>query len=291
VNELALFAGAGGGILGGKLLGWRTVCAVEREPYAASVLVARQNDGFLPPFPIWDDVCTFDGRPWRGRVDVVSGGFPCQDISAAGKERALTEPEADCGAKWRGSLARWDRDSSSWKTPQCSLLADLDVFSETWPRWGMMRDGECSEQSMPVLRTSETESGLWRTPMARDWKDMSCSSQIYRQDQVKMWPTPCATDHKGSGKTGTLRDRLDYAAERGATKSNTYATPQARDFRSGSTDRWDNPERTRNLNDQIGGQLNPTWVEWLMGWPLGWTDLKPLETDKFRQWQLQHGKY
>jgi DNA (cytosine-5)-methyltransferase 1 len=85
MNELALFAGAGGGILGGKLLGWRTVCAVEYEPYAASVLVARQNDGLLPAFPVWDDVRTFDGRPWRGIVDVVSGGFPCQDISAAGK--------------------------------------------------------------------------------------------------------------------------------------------------------------------------------------------------------------
>jgi DNA (cytosine-5)-methyltransferase 1 len=85
MNELALFAGAGGGILGGKLLGWRTVCAVEWEPYAASVLAARQNDGLLPPFPIWDDVQTFDGRPWCGIVDVVSGGFPCQDISAAGK--------------------------------------------------------------------------------------------------------------------------------------------------------------------------------------------------------------
>ena len=85
MNELALFAGAGGGILAGKLLGWRTVCAVEREPYAAGVLLARQNDGFLPPFPVWDDVCTFDGRPWRGIVDVVSGGFPCQDISVAGK--------------------------------------------------------------------------------------------------------------------------------------------------------------------------------------------------------------
>ncbi len=85
LNELALFAGAGGGILGGKLLGWKTVCAVEREPYAASVLAARQSDGLLPPFPIWDDVCTFNGRPWRGIVDVVSGGFPCQDISAAGK--------------------------------------------------------------------------------------------------------------------------------------------------------------------------------------------------------------
>jgi len=84
VNELALFAGAGGGILGGHLLGWRTVCAVEWEPYPASVLCARQNDGLLPTFPIWDDVQTFDGKPWRGIVDVVSGGFPCQDISAAG---------------------------------------------------------------------------------------------------------------------------------------------------------------------------------------------------------------
>jgi DNA (cytosine-5)-methyltransferase 1 len=84
MNELALFAGAGGGILGGHLLGWRTVCAVEWEAYPASVLCARQNDGLLESFPIWDDVQTFDGKPWRGIVDVVSGGFPCQDISAAG---------------------------------------------------------------------------------------------------------------------------------------------------------------------------------------------------------------
>ena len=90
LNELALFAGAGGGILGGHLLGWRTVCAVEWDSYAASVLVARQNDKTLPAFPIWDDVQTFDGRPWRGIVDVVSGGFPCQDISAAGKGAGIT---------------------------------------------------------------------------------------------------------------------------------------------------------------------------------------------------------
>jgi DNA (cytosine-5)-methyltransferase 1 len=90
MNELALFAGAGGGILASKLLGWRTVCAVEWEPYPASVLLARQNDKILPPFPIWDDVQTFDGKPWRGIVDVVSGGFPCQDISAAGKGAGIT---------------------------------------------------------------------------------------------------------------------------------------------------------------------------------------------------------
>ena len=98
MNELALFAGAGGGILGGKLLGWRTVCAVEWEPYPASVLCARQNDGLLPPFPIWDDVQTFDGRPWRGIVDVVSGGFPCQDISAAGKGAGI---DGERSGMWR----------------------------------------------------------------------------------------------------------------------------------------------------------------------------------------------
>lgn len=76
-NELALFAGAGGGILGGHLLNWRTVCAVEIEPFCAAVLAKRQEDGYLPPFPIWDDVSTFDGKPWRGKIDVISGGFPC----------------------------------------------------------------------------------------------------------------------------------------------------------------------------------------------------------------------
>lgn len=85
LRELALFAGAGGGILGGKLLGWRTVCAVERDAYASQILAQRQNDGILEPFPIWSDVTTFDGKPWRGIVDVISGGFPCQDISIAGK--------------------------------------------------------------------------------------------------------------------------------------------------------------------------------------------------------------
>lgn len=85
LNELALFAGAGGGILGSHLLGWNTICAVERDAYAAQVLAQRQNDGILKAFPIWSDITSFDGRPWKGIVDVISGGFPCQDISSAGK--------------------------------------------------------------------------------------------------------------------------------------------------------------------------------------------------------------
>ena len=102
MNELALFAGAGGGILGGKMLKWRTVCAVEWDSYAASILVARQNDKTLDPFPVWDDVQTFDGRPWRGRVDVISGGFPCQDISCAGKGAGI---DGERSGMW-GHMAR-----------------------------------------------------------------------------------------------------------------------------------------------------------------------------------------
>jgi DNA (cytosine-5)-methyltransferase 1 len=84
MNELALFAGAGGGLLASTLLEWRTVCAVELDWYCRCVLVQRQNDGHLrPAFPIWDDIRTFDGRPWRGIVDVVTGGFPCQAFSTA----------------------------------------------------------------------------------------------------------------------------------------------------------------------------------------------------------------
>ncbi|MFC0667042.1 DNA cytosine methyltransferase [Azotobacter chroococcum] len=98
LRELALFAGAGGGILGGQLLGWRTVCAVERDAYAAQVLAQRQNDGALPAFPIWSDVCSFDGKPWRGLVDVVSGGFPCQDISAAGNGAGI---DGERSGLWR----------------------------------------------------------------------------------------------------------------------------------------------------------------------------------------------
>ena len=89
LRELALFAGAGGGILGGILCGFRTVCACEIDSYCRSVLLQRQIDKCLDPFPIWDDVETFDGHPWRGSVDVISAGWPCQDISTAGKGAGL----------------------------------------------------------------------------------------------------------------------------------------------------------------------------------------------------------
>lgn len=89
-RSLHLFAGAGGGILADLILGHVPVAAVEVEPYCQEVLRARQRDGWLPEFPIFGDIREFDGHPWRGRVDIVAGGFPCQDISVAGAGAGLS---------------------------------------------------------------------------------------------------------------------------------------------------------------------------------------------------------
>ena len=92
MRELHLFAGIGGGILAGKLLGHRCVGAVEINAYCRQVLEARQREGILESFPIHEDVCTFDGKPWRGKVDVVCGGFPCTPWSTAGKRLGTADP-------------------------------------------------------------------------------------------------------------------------------------------------------------------------------------------------------
>jgi len=86
LRELSLFTGAGGGLLATHhILGWRTVCYVEKDKWCQRVLLQRIRDGFIDDAPIWDDICTFDGTQWRGIADVVTGGFPCQPFSSSGK--------------------------------------------------------------------------------------------------------------------------------------------------------------------------------------------------------------
>lgn len=97
IRSISLFSG-----IGCTELGWQIASAasggiippideavyVERDPYCQRLLAVRQRSGWLPPGPVWDDVTTFDGKPWRG-ADLVSGGFPCTDISCAGKGAGL----------------------------------------------------------------------------------------------------------------------------------------------------------------------------------------------------------
>ena len=144
------------------------------------------------------------------------------------KVQDLTEKGQDFGEKWQGSFTKYSPDSCSWKTHQCSFLGDLDEFSETWPRWGSMRTGECYQLPMSEQNINETEYGLWPTP----------------------------TTPSGGGNCG------GSGAYKNAIKNGTH----------------------------IPHSINPSLYEWLMGWPIGWTDLKPLETDKFHFALQQHGE-
>lgn len=181
LRELALFAGAGGGILGGKLLGWRTVCAVEREAYPAQVLAQRQNDGILEPFPIWSDVCSFDGRPWRGIVDVISGGFPCQDISAAGKGAGITGSRSGLWGEFKRIIREVEPryvfvENSPMLTSRGLdvVLADLAEMGFD-AEWGCLSAGEVGA---PHIRDR-----AWICAERRDFLSHSDDSRVRRWKQ------------------------------------------------------------------------------------------------------------
>jgi len=191
------------------------------------------------------------------------------------KAQELTENEAELGGKWRASFVKWSQDLCLWRTHQCSLLGDLEPFSETWPQWGLMHDGECWEQRMSEQITNATEFGLsvnissppppiWPTPTAHMSKETNAPSEHKRNTPTLTaqanWPTPRTKGMcGGSGAWAQLKENTTI-------------------------------EEARLMGAGNGGKLNPMWVEWLMGWPLGWTDLKPLEMDKFHSVQQQHGE-
>jgi hypothetical protein len=161
-------------------------------------------------------------------------GFRVKTSALPDEVQGLTEDAAECGEKWHGWLAKFDPDSCSWKTAQCSLFEEESESLRTLPRSGMTRSGMLWERQTLVHRISETESGWWLTPQANE-------------DAAG---TPNGKMQKMLGNDPKLRG----------------TTPEE----------W------------ARGTLNPTWTEWLMGWPLGWTDLKPLEMDKYLEWLWQH---
>lgn len=92
-RTLSICTGIGGLDLGiHRALGGRTVCMVEREAACVEILATRMEEGSLDPAPIWSDAKTFDGKAWRGAVDIVAAGYPCQPFSVAGKRRGSDDP-------------------------------------------------------------------------------------------------------------------------------------------------------------------------------------------------------
>ena len=92
LRTMHLFAGIGGGLLADLILGHRPVVAVEWEPYACKVLRERATDGWFPGLSVWEgDVRLFDPSEYTGVVDCIHAGFPCQDISVAGKQAGVSE--------------------------------------------------------------------------------------------------------------------------------------------------------------------------------------------------------
>ena len=176
------------------------------------------------------------------------------------KAQELTENEAECGEKWQGSFAKFDQSSCLWKTHQCSLIEDWELFSEIWPTWGSMRNGACWERQTLGLNTTEREFGLlpdnerfFHTPTTGS--SGGSNSRKAMQKRGVTWPTP--TTGTGGGNAG------GSGVRRTAKENGTY----------------------------VPSSINPNLQEWLMGWPQDWTEIKPLETDKYRKWRLLHGTY
>ena len=260
MNELHLFAGAGGGILAGQLLGHRTVCAVEFEPYAQAVLVARQNDGSLPPFPIWDDVRTFDGNPWRGTVDLVAGGFPCQDISAAGKGAGLS---GERSGLW-SEMAR--------------------IIGEVRPRYAFI-------ENSPMLVSRGLDrvlSDLAKMGFDAEWCCLSAADCGAWHERDRIWILATNREYDGFGRGEQFTQ---------SNKKRMLPTIVKQDSRH-AVSRHINP-KSNHWESNLGEVLvaltglkkwSRNFAEWMMGWPIGHTVLQPLETDKYQLWLQQHGK-
>lgn len=244
------------------------------------------------------------------RVDFLARTYPAQE-----KEQVSKEAEAVCGNTWRESSVKFDRDTLSWKTHLCLWEEVLPLSSVILPKWGMMRDGVLLERIMSPLHIEETEFGsLLPTPTCADAtmgavlnentkfitlnsgrlrkiSNQGVSGSIGLARHVQMWPTAQARDYKGSSGRSLKGTEKDLP-----TAVKMWPTPTCHNAKE-----QDSPtESTRNTptlchlargGDQTQPRhLNPTWVEWLMGWPLEWTGLKPLEMDRFQQWLRLHGR-
>ena len=194
-------------------------------------------------------------------------GFHAKTYQAQGKALESKAPGLGYGEKWHELSVKFDLDLCSWKTVHCLFPEDLPWSSVTLPRSGMMRDGCVYQQESVARITKGTDCGSlekFPTPTVKgnyNRKGLSKTSGDGLATYVKKYPfpTPCASDNRNRGSTQT--PAIARRIEKG---------------------------KQVMLSMTLDGPMNPVFVEWLMGWPIGWTDLKPLETAKFHEWRQQH---
>lgn len=193
-----------------------------------------------------------------------------------------------CGRKPHEYLAKYDPDGRCWRTSQRSLLEDTLVeFSETWPKSGSMQGGVCFQLPQPGHRTSAIGCLSFATPTTTN----EIRSEKFREGRLPnpreavLWPTPGASKASNdvtltkSGDGRQKPNKLGWAVAMLPTP-----TVNGNYNRKGASKKAGDGLATR-----VGGALNPPWVEWLMGWPIGWTDCEPLATAKFQSWLAAHG--
>lgn len=197
---------------------------------------------------------------------------PARTFHLPEHDREFLDHAADYGQSSLVSLARYDHATHSLRTPQRLLFEDSTSSCVILPRWGMMCDGVVSGLMTSVHRTSGKDSGYWPTPRARE---PGRTSQGYGRGLMELI--------EGKAQIAQTTSRVTHST------LHLWETPTSRDWKSGKASQYTMGRNSRPLSEQVGGALNPMWVEWLMGWPIGWTDYEPLAMDKFLQWQQQHG--
>lgn len=239
----------------------------------------------------------------RGAVLLMSWLAASRVRTSAPQEMAteLTASAPASGAKWPALSVKYDPVTSSWKTAHCLWEEDLPWSSVTLPTWGMTRSGSVYRHLTAERPIRGTGHGLWPTPLASDGAKGGPNQRGGKGDlrlpsAVHQWPTPTVCgNHNRKGASATSGDGLATAVTQ-----RTWPTPTASDSeqaggrgcissgKRGATLHYSVSEHCQPGQQTPPMRLNPEWVEWLMGWPIGHTGLKPLATGRYQEWLQQH---
>ena len=217
-----------------------------------------------------------------------------------GGATASTAIDPASGAKWHESSVRYDPASSEWKTAHCLWEEVLPWSSVILPTWGMTRSGSVYRHPTAERPIGATVLGLWPTvtcDSATERKGRYAQGGMPLTAAVSQWPTPTVCgNYNRKGASASSGDGLATAVTRRTWPTATATATASKGWspnhnRAMTDDRLDYSVERESF--QIGQQtppmrLNPEWVEWLMGWPIGHTGLKPLETGKYQEWLRQH---